>query len=209
MSKSATIKSGGSMKQTAKPAAAQSRFTRNAKWIAGAGALVLVIGGMIIAAKPEPGASKATGVDAGKDQAAVTASRETGPAHSVGALAATQTKFSFGPISMARGKVTHRYPIRNTGAEPIFIRKMYTSCMCTTVALVKNGKTSEAYGMPGHTPIPMINVPINPREEALVEVVFDPAAHGPAGVGPIERVVTLENSAGAPLELEFAALVSP
>ena len=81
--------------------------------------------------------------------------------------------------------------------------------MCTTAALVKNGKKSDAYGMPGHTPIPTINVPINPQEEALVEVVFDPAAHGPAGVGPIERVVTLENNAGQPLELEFAALVSP
>ncbi|MCJ7838363.1 MAG: DUF1573 domain-containing protein, partial [Burkholderiales bacterium] len=93
--------------------------------------------------------------------------------------------------------------------EPVLIRKLYTSCMCTTAALVKDGKAGEAFGMPGHTPIPTINVPIKPGEQAFVEVVFDPAAHGPAGVGPIERVVTLENNGGQPLELEFAALVSP
>ncbi len=110
---------------------------------------------------------------------------------------------------MARGKVTYRYPIRNVGTDPLEIRKLYTSCMCTTAALVKNGKVSEAYGMPGHTPIPSINIPIAPQEQAYVEVVFDPAAHGPAGVGPIDRVVTVENSAGQPLELAFSAVVTP
>ena len=79
----------------------------------------------------------------------------------------------------------------------------------TFTEMVKNGKAGEAFGMPGHTPIPTINVPMNPKEEAFIEVIFDPAAHGPAGVGPIERVVTIENSAGPPLELAFAALVSP
>lgn len=199
MSKSAAIKSGASMKKVATSSAPKSRFNRNAKWIMGAGAVILVLGGVIIAAKPDPVTYTPTAVEMVKADAAKSAGR----------LTAAEMKFSFGPISMARGKVTHRYPIRNAGAEPLTIRKMYTSCMCTTVALVKGGKTSEAYGMPGHTPIPTINVPLNPREEALVEVVFDPAAHGPAGVGPIERVVTIENSGGQPLELEFAALVSP
>ena len=154
----------------------------------------------MIAAKPDPVTKTPTAVELVKASSA---------GNSAGRLSAAQTKFSFGPISMARGKVTHRYPITNSGTEPILIRKLYTSCMCTTAALVKNGKAGEAFGMPGHSPIPTINVPINPREEAFVEVIFDPAAHGPAGVGPIERVVTLENNGGQPLELEFAALVSP
>ena len=199
MSKSATMKSGASMRKAAIAVTPRSRFGRNTKIIVGAGAVVLVLGGVIIAAQPGPARSSPTAVELVKADAPT----------STGKLTATQTKFSFGPISMARGKVTHRYPITNAGTEPLLIRKIYTSCMCTTAALVKDGKKSDAFGMPGHTPIPTINVPINPREEAFVEVVFDPTAHGPAGVGPIERVVTLENNAGKPLELEFAALVSP
>ena len=63
--------------------------------------------------------------------------------------------------------------------------------------------------MPGHGAIPRINQTINPNEEAVVEVVFDPAAHGPAGVGRIGRTVVIENNSGAPVELSFIALVTP
>jgi hypothetical protein len=199
MSKSASMKPGASARNAATAQAMQPRFSNKLKIAMGAAVVIAALGGLIVAAKPGPVAKTPTAVELVKASAP----------NSAGRLVAEQMKFSFGPISMARGKVTHRYPIKNTGTEPLLIRKMYTSCMCTTVALVKNGRTSDAYGMPGHTPIPTINVPLNPKEEAFVEVVFDPAAHGPAGVGPIERVVTLENNAGRPLELEFAALVSP
>jgi len=194
------MKSGASMRKAAGRSTPASRFKRNTKFIVGAGAVILVVGGLVIAAKPDPVTKTPTAVELVRADTAVT---------TAGRLTAVRTKFSFGPISMARGKVTHRYPITNSGTEPIVIRKLYTSCMCTTAALVKGGKAGEAFGMPGHTPIPTINVPIKPGEEAFVEVVFDPAAHGPAGVGPIERVVTLENNGGQPLELAFAALVSP
>jgi len=200
MSKSATIKAGASMRKGTRPSTPKSGFSRNTKIFVGAGIVILILGGLIIAAQPGPVKNTPTAVEMVRADTAI---------NSAGRLTTTQTKFSFGSISMARGKVTHRYPITNAGTEPVVIRKLYTSCMCTTAALVKNGKAGEAFGMPGHTPIPTINVPINPREEAFIEVIFDPAAHGPAGVGPIERVVTLENNAGQPLELEFAALVSP
>ena len=65
------------------------------------------------------------------------------------------------------------------------------------------------YGMPGHGFIPKINETLNSGEEALVEVVFEPAAHGPAGVGPIQRAIAIENNAGEPVELLFAAIVTP
>ena len=200
MSKSATMRPGTPLRKTARHSAPNTQLSNKTKFILLAGAVIVVIGGLIIAARPEP---------ATKTLSAVEMVRADAASKSAGRLTATETKFSFGPISMARGKVKHRYLITNGGTEPVVIRKLYTSCMCTTAALVKNGKAGEAFGMPGHTPIPTINVPINPREEAFVEVIFDPAAHGPAGVGPIERVVTLENNAGRPLELEFAALVSP
>ena len=119
------------------------------------------------------------------------------------------SNYDFGSISMAAGKVKYQFKIKNTSAEAVTISKMYTSCMCTTAALMMNGKQFGPVGMPGHGAIPKINQTINPNEEAIVEVVFDPAAHGPAGVGRIQRSVTLENNAGKPIELMFAAMVTP
>lgn len=199
MSKSASTKSDPSMKKNQKSDSNQPRLGRKTKFIVGAGAAILVLGGVIIASRPQAVTSKPEAIEL----------QAPGPASSTSRLAAMRTKFDFGSISMAGGKVTHRYPIRNTGTQPIVVRKIYTSCMCTTAALVKDGKTSDAYGMPGHTPIPTIDIPINSKDQASIEVIFDPAAHGPAGIGPIQRVVTIENNAGEPLELEFAANVTP
>ncbi len=124
------------------------------------------------------------------------------------ALAAAETTYDFGRISMAAGKVSHAFAVRNTGSEPVLVEKLYTSCMCTTASLkTQEGKVGPL-GMPGHGFLPSINKVIAPGEEATVEVVFDPAAHGPAGVGRIERVVFLEN-AGAKLQVGFSATVTP
>jgi len=81
--------------------------------------------------------------------------------------------------------------------------------MCTTASLIKGGEKFGPYGMPGHGFFPSLNQRIEPGEEASLEVVFDPAAHGPAGVGRIDRIVNLENNAGKPLELVFSATVTP
>ncbi|MDP1719096.1 MAG: DUF1573 domain-containing protein, partial [bacterium] len=128
---------------------------------------------------------------------------------SAGALNAEETSFDFGSISMAAGKVTHMFKIKNATAEPVIVGKIYTSCMCTAASLINDGRRLGPFGMPAHGAIPSIDEQIKPGGEAVVEVVFDPAAHGPAGVGTIQRVVTLENNAGAPLELKFAAVVTP
>lgn len=117
--------------------------------------------------------------------------------------------YDFGTISMAAGKVKHEFKIKNTGNEEVVINKMYTSCMCTTATLMMKDGQYGPYGMPGHGSIPNIGKVINPNEEATIEVVFDPAAHGPAGVGRIQRAITIENSAGQPMELMFSAIVTP
>lgn len=117
--------------------------------------------------------------------------------------------YDFGTISMAAGKVKHSFKIKNASAEPVVIKTMYTSCMCTTATLLKGDKQFGPYGMPSHGFISKINETINPGEEAMVEVVFDPAAHGPAGVGRIQRAVAIENNAGEPVELFFDAMVTP
>lgn len=125
-----------------------------------------------------------------------------------GTLEAEETSFDFGTISMAAGKVKHSFKIKNASNDSVVIGKMYTSCMCTTAVLTMNGKRFGPYGMPGHGFIPKINETMD-TEEATVEIVFDPAAHGPAGVGRIQRTITIENNTGQPLELGFTALVTP
>ena len=160
--------------------------------------LVVVLGGLVYLARPTGEKQEMEGMNeeqAGDVQGAL--------------IVLDHDNYDFGEVSMAKGNVTHSFKIKNTGEETVTIDKMYTSCMCTTAALMMGGKTWGPYGMPGHASIPKIGEMLNPGEEAEVETIFDPAAHGPAGVGRIERQVIVENSAGVPLELKFSAVVIP
>lgn len=118
------------------------------------------------------------------------------------------TMYDFGTISMKNGNVSYEYKIRNTESEPIVIEKISTSCMCTTAKLIKGSTTYGPFGMAGHGMIPKINAELEPNEEAIIEVVFDPAAHGPAGIGRVNRTIFVENSEGD-FELNFTAKVTP
>ena len=184
------------MAKTATLQSRQSRFFLNKRLVIGAALVLAVLGGLIVAARPGP-----------VPKAQATPARVETPSNRI--LTAKEMNFDFGSVSMAAGKVAHRYWIRNTGATPIVLRKMYTSCMCTTAALVKGGRKFEPSGMPGHGSIATLNEPIAPNEAAMVEVVFDPAAHGPAGIGRIERLVTVQTDLESPLELAFVANVTP
>ena len=124
-------------------------------------------------------------------------------------LTASEGSFDFGTISMARGNVSRMIKVKNNATEPVLIEKLYTSCMCTNAFLMKAGKEMGPYGMPGHGFIPKINQMMNPGEEAEVEIVFDPAAHGPAGIGKVDRVVYVESDKSALLELKFSVMVTP
>ena len=130
---------------------------------------------------------------------------------SSGRLVAETTMHDFGTISMGAGDVMQEYIVRNTGDDTLTITKAYTSCMCTVANVVDpTGKRSGAFGMPGHGPTPKANITLAPGETATVEAVFDPAAHGPSGVGLAERTVYLEtNSTATPtMELSFRAMVT-
>ncbi|MDH3286608.1 MAG: DUF1573 domain-containing protein [Betaproteobacteria bacterium] len=124
-------------------------------------------------------------------------------------LTSDAPSFDFGRISMAKGKVSHRYSIRNSGATPLTITKIFTSCMCTTATLITPSAKKGPFGMPGHGWLASVSELLAPEELAQVDVVFDPAAHGPAGVGPTARTVTVLNDAGLALELRFNAMVTP
>ena len=127
-----------------------------------------------------------------------------------GALVSARPSYDFGTISMKAGNVSTTYRIKNEGAEPLALDKIYTSCMCTTATLVTaNGRKQGPFGMPGHGPLKPATGQLAPGEMALLEVVFDPAAHGPSGVGRIERVITVETKGARPLELWMVAMVRP
>lgn len=123
-------------------------------------------------------------------------------------LQTTENNYDFGSISMANGKVKRVFSFKNDTSAVIVAKKLYTSCMCTQATLLKSGEIFGPFGMPAHGAIPEINKEIEPGQDAQIEVVFDPAAHGPAGVGPIERQATLETSDGQ-LVFKFKAQVTP
>ncbi|MBI4280992.1 DUF1573 domain-containing protein [Candidatus Uhrbacteria bacterium] len=164
------------------------RTSRNTIILAALGGAILI--GIIWFARPSP---SATDKSAAND----------------GDLTLSTQSFDFDTISMAAGSVKTAFTVQNQQSLPVTISRLYTSCMCTTATLRKNGQDFGPFGMQGHGSIPKINQSIAPGEEATVEVVFDPTAHGPAGVGRINRVVFVETSDGSPLEFKVSASVRP
>lgn len=127
-----------------------------------------------------------------------------------GKLTATESAYDFGTVSMKDGKVKHAYEIKNTSNEALSITKLYTSCMCTTVELTAGEQKAGPFGMQGHGgSIPDISVPLAPGQTAQIEAVFDPAAHGSAGVGDINRSVFVSTQGNPNFELKFKATVRP
>ena len=122
-------------------------------------------------------------------------------------LSANETKYDFGAISMARGPVSRRFTVKNNSAETVTVESLTTSCMCTNAYFESGSERRGPFGMIGHgTTVPKLNEIMPPDGTATIEVVFDPAAHGPAGVGQIERQVFLTDSAGGNLIFDIKAV---
>lgn len=190
---------------------APSNHPRSSRKILVAGvAVAAAIGVAVLAASPvfrpapQTVAGSPVGSAVGSAVAAPSASVASRPP-----LGAREKWFEFGAISMAAGKVSHRYWIRNESTAPLEIKRIYTSCMCTTASFVKSARQVGTYGMPGHGPLPPVNETLAPDEAAYIDVVFDPAAHGPSGLGRTERMVTIEHAGGTALKLGFSADVRP
>ncbi|MBI5733442.1 MAG: DUF1573 domain-containing protein [Candidatus Kerfeldbacteria bacterium] len=126
------------------------------------------------------------------------------------ALTAPEMVYNFGTVSMAQGQVTKIFKTNNSTSSAITISKLYTSCMCTVATLVNKGRRVGPFGMEGHGgPIPTINEELLAGETAEIEVMFDPTAHGPAGVGSITRNILIETTDGKKLVFEIKAQVTP
>lgn len=138
-------------------------------------------------------------------------SKSTDGAYSAGILTALEDDFNFGTIRMKDGDVSHKFLLKNNSDEVIRIESVSTSCMCTKAYLYgKAGIKKGPFGMPGHSgQASSANLELDAGETVELEAVFDPAAHGPQGVGKIKRVVYIEtNSQTNPeLQLKFEAEV--
>ena len=125
-------------------------------------------------------------------------------------LVAEETLYDFGTISMASGNVEKIFKVTNSTNKDVTLSSVITSCMCTTAYIENGGKLKGPFGMPGHGgPVPRANEIIKAGESRNIKVVYDPNAHGPAGVGLVDRFIELTESNGAVTQLEIKAIVTP
>lgn len=132
------------------------------------------------------------------------------PAQAATSVLKTSENFhDFGTISMAKGLVNYPFTITNSTSEDITIDSVTTSCMCTSAYLVNGQSKKGPFGMPGMGYVPRANELVKAGETRTVDVVYNPAAHGPAGVGPIDRFVYVQDSKGGVVTFEIKAVVTP
>ncbi len=115
------------------------------------------------------------------------------PTNQVLGITANPQNYDLGEIAYSGGLVTRDYEITNTSDKTIKLKKITTSCMCTKAKVKIGDKETKLFGMEGMGGInPLLDgFEINPGQKAIVTAIFDPTAHGPQGVGPIDRQVTL------------------
>lgn len=126
------------------------------------------------------------------------------------ALVATSTFYDFSTISMKNGNVTKDFIFTNPTDKEIVIKRTETSCMCTQAFLVEpDGSIKGPFGMASMGANTSVNETIKAGGSRTLRVVYNPNAHGPAGVGQIDRFAIITDSAGARLQFEIKALVTP
>ena len=142
--------------------------------------LVIIFGGAILATKISGGADL---------KATQEVSLETG-----------ETEYDWGEINIDAGVVTKDFVIKNTSNGVLSLANVKTSCMCTTAQVEVESKKSPHFGM--HSNSSWVGE-VAAGSKAKLTVTFDPAFHGPNGVGPISRQVSLETNDPNQPELTF------
>lgn len=102
-----------------------------------------------------------------------------------------ETIFDWGKVGIAAGNVEKDFTIENTGSAPLKLFNVKTSCDCTTALISLGAATSPVFGM--HTNSNFVTE-VPPGQKAILKVIFDPAYHGPEGVGPVTRQITVQTN---------------
>ena len=163
------------------------------KKVLGIGALVtlfILVGGVLVLSTKSAGPEITTPIDAK-------------------VLEIDPENYDLGEVVMKDGLVNREYKVKNATDKTIKLKKIVTSCMCTKAKVKVGEQETKLFGMEGHgDKNAPVNIEIGAGEEALVTAVFDPAAHGPTGVGPFDRVITLTFSDPVGIvELKFSGKV--
>ncbi len=106
----------------------------------------------------------------------------------------------WGDIGIDNGSVEHSFMIKNDGEATLKLFNVSTSCMCTNARLVSGDVTSPEFGM--HTKSGYV-FEVPSQETVQLSVVFDPAFHGPNGVGAITRQIKVQTNDPSQSDLLF------
>lgn len=112
-----------------------------------------------------------------------------------------QKTYDWGQIAYGGGDVSKKFIIKNTGTDILKLTNIKTSCACTKAQVSIDGKVSPYFSM--HTQSGWVGELASGKSASLT-VIFDPAFHGPTGVGPIERLISVETNDIANPKLEFS-----
>jgi len=102
-----------------------------------------------------------------------------------------QSSHEWGEIPINGGNVTKTFEVKNDGPGTLELANVSTSCMCTNAQIVIDDQKSPFFGMHAQS---SWKGEIPAGKSAMVSVEFDPAFHGPNGVGQITRQVSLETN---------------
>jgi len=104
----------------------------------------------------------------------------------------TPDNYDIGKVLMKSGIVTREYEIKNNSQNPLRLKKIVTSCMCTRAQVVVGDEKTRLYAMEMNgVKNPTFSFDIPAKSTAKVIVKFDPAAHGIQGAGVVDRSIWL------------------
>lgn len=129
------------------------------------------------------------------------------PTNAVLGMESTPANYDLGNVPINGGVVTKEYEVKNTSGKSVQLLKIVTSCMCTQASVKIGDKETKFFSMEmSGDANPLLDLKLKDGESAKVTVKFDPAAHGPAGVGAFDRIVWLYFDTGFK-ELAFKGVV--
>lgn len=109
--------------------------------------------------------------------------------------------YDWGEIPIDGGRVEKVFDIKNEGSGTLKLYNVKTSCMCTTAQLIMGERRSPEFGMHSRS---SYKLEVSPGETAQLKVVFDPAFHGPSGVGSIDRQIMVQTNDKNRQKLNFS-----
>jgi uncharacterized protein DUF1573 len=125
-------------------------------------------------------------------------------------FSADRLEHDFGSVRIDEGKVSTLFRVKNSSDKTIRVTQLFTSCMCTTVSLeLADATVAGPFGMPGHDSDTVLNRSFKPGEEFVATLTFDPAAHGPEGVGEVVRQALFQIAEDEFFRLTLKANVLP